>query len=151
MSENNKNEIIPQTDTPPAPAAPNQIQLGMIQNLDMSGLTEHQQQALRYKHAEGMLELQKRAQGLQIDVQATNANLHNMAKGVEEVSAAGNSITVTHVQKTELGQTEVIMGNTDTAQKGKITRTQRGLPDYTLIYVIMFFIVVLAAIFAFRQ
>ena len=35
-------------------------------------------------------------------------------------------MTVTHTQTTAVGRTEVIMGNTETAGKGKLTRTQTG-------------------------
>jgi hypothetical protein len=63
----------------------------------------------------------------------------------EAVSATKDNthITITRTQTDTLGKTEVIMGNTDTAKKGKLTRAQSGLTDYTLAYIIAGAIVII--------
>jgi hypothetical protein len=47
-------------------------------------------------------------------------------RAVERTSKDGNAVTVTHTQTTAVGRTEIIMGNTDTANKAKLTRIQTG-------------------------
>lgn len=39
--------------------------------------------------------------------------------------------------KIQWGHTEFIVGNTETAQRGKITSAQRGNPNHTLKYVLI--------------
>jgi t-SNARE complex subunit (syntaxin) len=151
MTEPNKQVIRTGEVLPAEPATPNKIQLGAPNQIDMTGLTEQQVQQLRLKHAEGMLALNHKAQELHIDVAAMNAGLNTMASTVEKLSEAGDSVTITNVQKNALGQTEVIMGNTETAMKGKISRAQRGDKDRTLWYVIIAAVVIIAAFMAFAK
>ena len=40
-----------------------------------------------------------------------------------------NEITITNSKDDSIGRTEVIMGNTDEAAKGKLSRSAKGLPD----------------------
>ena len=49
----------------------------------------------------------------------------------------GLSATETFTHETSTGRTEFIVGNTDTAAKGKLNRAQRGEKDQTLIYIII--------------
>lgn len=149
--EAKKNEITPTISTVPAPLQPNVLQLGNSQQIDMSSLTEQQQSELRMRHATAMLELSRRAHELQIDVGATSAHLATMTKGVEDVSASGNAVTMTHVQKTTLGNTEIMMGNTETAQKGKLSRAQRGESDRTLWYIMIGAAVLIVIALAFAR
>jgi hypothetical protein len=127
---------------------PAKIKLGSISEIDTSGLSKLQQQQLQMKHAEGIVELNKKAQELHIEVGAMNATLNTMANTVEQVSKSGDAVTITHTQKNALGQTEVVMGNTEAAAKGKISRAQRGEPDRTLWYVAIIAVVIVILVIA---
>jgi len=151
MSDPTKQVIKTGEVLPVAPAPSNKIQLGAPNQIDTTGLTEQQVQQLRLKYAEGMIALNQKAQELQMDVAAMNAGLNTMASTVKEVSEAGDAVTITNVQKNALGQTEVIMGNTETAMKGRISRAQRGDKDRTLWYVIIAAVVIIVAFMAFAK
>jgi len=103
--------------------------------LDTTGLTDSQIQELRMQHNKGLIDLKKKALELNIDIKALDATLSTMGEQTSEVSKAGDSVTMSHTQDSELGRTEVMMGNTDAAGKGKLTKTQTGEKDNTLIYV----------------
>ena len=113
------------------------ITLGTLQHLDVTDLSTDQIAQLRVKHAEGMIDLNRKGLEMQGDVGATSAALHTLASTVKQVSEAGDAVTVTHVQKNSLGQTEVIMGNTQSALKGKISRASRGESDKTILLAII--------------
>ena len=106
-------------------------------NLDLSGLSEDQVNALRLQYAEGMIEVRKKASELQVDVEALDFTLRSLTTQTESASRSGVSITATHAQETTLGRTEVILGNTDRAAKGKLTRLQSGSDDQQLLYVVL--------------
>lgn len=143
MNDTTKNQLETRGEALPVEAKQNKIQLGTLQQLDVTGLNENQIEQLRMKHAEGMIALNHKAQEMQMDVGATSAALGTMASNVRQVSEAGDAITVTHVQKNSIGQTEVIMGNTEAAAKGKISRAARGESDRTLWYVIIAAVVII--------
>jgi hypothetical protein len=150
MSEPTK-QVVKTGEVLPAEPSSNKIQLGAPNQIDLTGLTEQHIQQLRLKHADGMLELNRRAQELHVDVAAMNAGLDTMASTVEKVSKAGDAVTITNVQKNALGQTEVIMGNTEAAARGKISRAQRGDQDRTLWYVIIAAVVIIVIVMAFAK
>ena len=60
-----------------------------------------------------------------------------MANQTEQVSKAGDSVTISHAHTSTLGRTEVLMGNTEKAAKGKLSRSQTGEDDNTMKYVII--------------
>ena len=62
--------------------------------------------------------------------------LHTLSSTAKEVVEAGNSATISHTQTTSIGRTEVIMGNTDHAKSGKLTKSQTGERDWTPLYII---------------
>lgn len=107
------------------------ILLGGSKHLDLSRLTEAQQQALIYKNAESLIGVNKKAQELVADAGALNHTLGTMAHHTNEVAAAGQSVTITHTQDTSLGRTEIIMGTSEAAKQGKLSRTQTGSVDHT--------------------
>lgn len=86
-------------------------------------------------YAQGTIDVAKKAQELKVDVAALKATLQTLADTTREVSEAGNSINITNIQDNTSGRTETIMGNTDTARKGRLTRSQTGEADRTLWYV----------------
>lgn len=125
----------------------NYIVLGNAQVLNLKGLPENVKIELRKQHASTFLDLQKKASELGIEASGLQARMCVSVNTVSKASADGNSATVTGVYKDTLGNTEFMVGNTETAQKGKISSAQRGNPDNTLKYVIIGAIVVIVLAF----
>jgi hypothetical protein len=109
----------------------------------LTGLTEEQSQALQMKYAEGILDINKKAHEMKVDVAALEHALGTMSEQTKKVSEAGDSVTITHSQSNPLGRTEVIMGNTDNAARGRLSRSQVGDKDNTLMYVIIGAVVII--------
>ncbi|MCK4624371.1 MAG: hypothetical protein KAV00_03605 [Phycisphaerae bacterium] len=118
------------------------IQLGSnIAHVDLTGLTEQQIQELKAKHANTMIETNKRAAELVTDVKILRESLSTMAGAANEVaSQEGQSITITQRQKNALGNTEIIIGNTDAAQRGKLGR------DTTMIWFGLAIVIIIAIV-----
>ena len=53
-----------------------------------------------------------------------------MAEITQEVSASDDAVTVSHTQESSVGRTEVIMGNTEQAMRGRLTKSQTGERDW---------------------
>lgn len=120
----------------PAKAPPTSVQLGPSSSLDLSWLPEDKRAELLANYAKGMLDLNKRAQELHVDVGALKATLSTMAETTQQVSDEDNAITISHTQTTSVGRTEIMMGNTDKARSGKLSRSQTGERDWTPAYII---------------
>jgi hypothetical protein len=119
-------------------------------SLDISKLPKDQQDQLRAKQADLAIDLQKKAAELQLDNMALSGRLDDITGQVAEADRDEISATVTGSYKDGMGTTEVIMGNTEGAAKGKLNRAQRGLPDQTMTFVIIgvIAVLILAAILA---
>lgn len=115
--------------------ADTRIQLGNSRQLDLTGLSSDQINALKQKHGEGMVDAAVSWHKKAGEVRALDATLNTMSSHTSEVAESGQDVTITHTQESDLGRTEVIMGTSDTAKKGKLSRTQTGAPDYTLLWV----------------
>lgn len=116
--------------------------------LDLSGLSDSQISELRLQHAKGLLSLQQKAQEMKIDVAALDASLNSFNDQTSKATQAGTSATIQHSQTTSIGRTEVIIGNTDRAAAGKMSRSAVGEKDRTLIIIgIIAVAVVLVAMF----
>lgn len=115
----------------------NSLSLGheTLFDLNLEGLPEETQIELRTRHAEGVIELQKRAIESRIDGNAVEQRLRDITDNVAKATADQSAATVTGTYNDRMGRTEVIMGNTETAQKGKLSRSQRGESNNTLLYV----------------
>ena len=120
----------------PAKAPPTSVALGPSSTLDLSWLPEEKRAELLADHAKGMLDLNKRAQELHVDVGALKATLSTMTETTQQVSDDDNAITISHTQTTSVGRTEIMMGNTDKARSGKLSRSQTGESDWTPAYII---------------
>jgi hypothetical protein len=107
------------------------IDISKTNVLDISGLDDKAKQQLQIKANEAIIDLQKKAQEANIDVQGTKVNLDNLNETVKDASREGTSITVTHTQTNSVGRTEVVMGNTERAASGKVSRSGAGLDDNT--------------------
>lgn len=106
------------------------VPLGTSSELDLSGLPEEERVALQVEYAKGMIDINKKAQELSVDVQALDRTLKSMAETTQEVSASEDAVTVSHTQESSVGRTEVIMGNTEQAMKGRLTKSQTGERDW---------------------
>ncbi len=134
----------------PAKAPPTSVSLGPSSSLDLSWLPDEERAKLLSDHAKGLLDLHKRAQELHIDVGALNATLGTMTQTTREVADDENAITISHTQTTSVGRTEIMMGNTDKARSGKLSKSQTGEKDWTPAYIIggIIALVLIAAAFA---
>ena len=119
-----------ETSIVPAESQKVSLPLGSSAELDLSALPEAERVALQVEYARGMIDVNKRAQELGVDVQALDRTLRSMAETTQEVSATDDAVTVTHTQESSIGRTEVIMGNTEQAMKGRLTRSQTGDRDW---------------------
>ncbi|MNV89896.1 hypothetical protein D3C71_1842300 [compost metagenome] len=114
----------------------------------MSGLSDNQVSELRLQHAKGLLSLQQKAQEMKIDVAALDASLNSFNDQTAKATQTGASATIQHSQTTSIGRTEVIIGNTDRAAAGKLSRSAAGERDRTLMIIgIIAVAVVLVAMF----
>ena len=118
------------------PQVPTSIPLGPKTTMDLSWLPEDERRALLTEYTGGMLDISRRAQELHVEVAVLDATLQKLAGTTKQVSEQGDSITLTHTQTSSVGRTEVMMGNTERAQSGKLTKSQTGEKDWTPFYVI---------------
>ena len=132
------NEIQPVQNRTPA-----NISLTPTTSLDLSSLPEAERNALIVEFSKGVLDLNKKSSEMHVDSAALKRTLDELTRTAQAVAADGNSITATHVQSTSLGRTEVIIGNTETAARGKISSQQRGGRDLTPYYI---FAVIIAVV-----
>ena len=119
-----------------AAQVPTSIPLGPKTTMDLSWLPEDERRALLAEYTGGMLDISRRAQELHVEVTVLDATLQKLAGTTKQVSEQGDSITLTHTQTSSVGRTEVMMGNTERAQSGKLTKSQTGEKDWTPFYVI---------------
>ena len=108
------------------------INLSQTQVLDLSELTESQIQELKVQYASGMIDIHKKAAELKVDVGALDAALGSFTDQTAKATAVGAHTTITHTQTSSVGRTEVVVGNTDKAASGKISRSAAGGKDITL-------------------
>lgn len=139
--ENSSHEIIEVTQNK------NTIDLTSSNQLDLTNLSKDTQALITQKAFEAKIDINRKAQEAQIDIQGTKIQLDNLNATVRDSSKDGTSITITHTQTTSVGRTEVIMGNTQKAASGKISRGAAGLEDHTMKIVIA--IAIAAVIVAF--
>lgn len=129
---------------------PTDKSLRLAQNdvLDLSGLSDSQVSELRLQHAKGLISLQQKAQEMKVDVAALDASLNAFTDQTEKATLSGASVTIQHSQTTSIGRTEIIIGNTDRAAAGKLSRSASGEKDRTLMIIgIIAVAVVLVAMF----
>ena len=140
-----ENEAARNDENLPILATEKFIRLGQnIAQIDLSGLTQEQIQELKVKHADRLIDVNVRAAELVADVQALRGSLNVMADTTNAIaSQEGQSITITQTQKNVLGETEIVIGNTPTAQRGKLGRS-RG--DNTTLWFALAALVIIAIV-----
>lgn len=146
MPDQNENALSPKSSS----SVPSFIKLVPNDSIDLSFLPEEERKALLTDHAKGMIDLGKKAQELHIDAAVLKRTLGDLTETAIEGAVNGNSVTISHTQTTSVGRTEVLMGNTDQAHRGKLTRSQTGEKDFTPYYIFgaIIALLVLAGIFA---
>ncbi len=122
---------------------PNSLDLTPTNQISLEGLPPEVVQQLRAEHIKGMSEVAILAAKYGVETKALANVLRNMSDETVNAAKENVQITATRFQEDSLGKTEVIMGNTDAAKKGKLTRSQAGLPDYTLAYIIAAVVIVI--------
>ena len=105
-----------------------------VETVSLDGLTEEQKQELKMRYANVSIDNQDKMNKLTADVNALGATLNVMGKTTQDVADAGQSITITNTKEDELGRTEVIMGTSDAAKSGKLSRSAKGLKDNTTLW-----------------
>jgi len=114
---------------------PTKLNLGPVSSLDLSYLPEKERQALLTEYAKGMMDINKKAQELHIDAVVLKKTLDDLTDTTKNANEDDIAITLSHTQSTKVGRTEVIMGNTEKAQQGKLSKSQTGEKDFTPYYI----------------
>lgn len=96
------------------------------QQVDISSLPIEVQNQLKAEHARQVIESQQRLIRMGHDVQALKATLDGLGSTGAEMAQQGVSFTATNTKDDHLGRTEIMIGNSEAAQRGKFTRTQVG-------------------------
>ena len=108
---------------------PSTAVLAVGRGIEVNGLQESQISVLQEQHAKGLIEVQRKASELKVDIQALDQTLESLTSQARTANDAGVNITATHTQNTTLGQTEIIVGNTQRAATGKVTPIWSGLDN----------------------
>ena len=119
------------------------IVLGNVKEIQLAGLSSEAIEELKKEHARGLIDVNTLAMKYGVETQALASVLRNMSQETASATKENTAVTITRMQEDSLGKTEVIMGNTETAKRGKLTRAQSGLPDHTIAYIIGAIIIVI--------
>jgi hypothetical protein len=87
-------------------------------------------------YAKGMLDISLEASRLGMEVGVLKDKLSAVAENTAQIAQDGLSVTTTAVHNTASGRVEIITGNTETAGRGKLSKTQTGETNWTPTYVI---------------
>jgi hypothetical protein len=105
--------------------------------LNISHLSDEQKAQLALDYQKGLIDLETRARSLEIDVSTLGETLNRLAATTEQiVNQEGTDINITHTQDSSAGRTEIIMGNTEQARRGRLSRSSTGDFDVQPIIVI---------------
>jgi len=116
-------------------SVPTKIDLTPGTSMDISWLPESERKVLLTDYTKGILDISRKAQELHVDSAALKKTLDDLSVTTKEVSESGNAVTISHTQTTSVGRTEVIMGNTQQAQSGRLSKSQTGEKDWTPYYI----------------
>ena len=131
MSEDDREKNLTKSGS----SVPTEINLGPSTSMDLSWLQENERKALLIDYTKGMIDIGKKAQELHVDAAVLKRTLDDLSDTTREVSDSGNAVTITHSQTTKVGRTEVMMGNTEQAQSGKLSKSQTGEKNWTPYYI----------------
>jgi len=131
MSNEKENESIEKSSN----RVPMKLDLGPTNSLDLSFLPENERKTLLIDYAKGIMDINKKAQELHIDAVTLKRTLDDLTDATKSASDNDNFITVSHTQTSKVGRTEVMMGNTEQAGKGRLSKSQTGEKDFTPYYI----------------
>lgn len=118
-----------ETETENEPTSSSKAVLAVGGGIEVNGLQSNQISVLQEQHAKGLIEVQRKASELKVDIQALDETLESLTSQARTANDAGVNITATHTQNTTLGQTEIIVGNTQRAAAGKVAPLWAGLDN----------------------
>lgn len=110
----------------------------------VQGLPEEQAAAVRQRYAEGMADLAIREAEVDVDGRALREKLGRAVQVAMAAHEEGLSVTETTTHDHGTGRTELIVGNTKNAERGKLSNAQRGSEDHTLLYAVIVALVIVA-------
>ena len=131
MSEQNTEKSI----SKPARNVPTEIPVGANKSMDISWLPENEREALLKQYMDGVLDIARKAVEYEVDSAVLEKTLGDLSDAAREISDAGNAVTIKHTRKTAGGETRIIIGNTEEAKRGKISKSQAGEKDWTPYYI----------------
>ncbi len=149
--QDGKRELVrsPQVTPPLQVQDTRKLRLGAQEELDLSNLGTVEQRAIEAKFLEKAIERDDRRQRLKDDLTATAAQLDQFTRAVGDATANNAAATITNAKEDSYGRTEMILGNSDAAKTGKLSRSQQGLSDnarfWTLLAIIAGVVIVLVA------
>ncbi|PIY04019.1 MAG: hypothetical protein COZ20_06805 [Gallionellales bacterium CG_4_10_14_3_um_filter_54_96] len=131
MSDSERDKSVTKSSS----SVPTEIPLGPSTSMDLSWLPENERKALLIDYTKGMMDISKKAQELHVDAAVLKRTLDDLSDTTREVSDSGNAVTISHSQTTKVGRTEVMMGNTEQAQSGKLSKSQTGEKNWAPYYI----------------
>ena len=126
------------------------MDLGAMGQVDLSHLSPETRAELQEQYAKGMIDIGLRAKELNVDIQALDVELSSWTDRAAKAKQDGLSVTVSNATETSVGRTEIMIGNSEVAQKGRLSKSQTGEDDWggpIIITVIIAGALLLAAIF----
>ena len=108
------------------------INIGDSQSLDLSHLTDEQKNAVQVRINEAKIDLATKFHTAKLDIQVTKQTIDGHVESSHTATQQGTSYTATISQDTSIGRTEVVVGNTERAAKGKMSRSGAGQSDISL-------------------
>lgn len=114
---------------------PTTVNFGPSQTIDLAGIPDKERAQMLADYNSKILDVSATAHRMKVDSDALRATLNSLSNTTNEAAQDGNSVTITHTQDTSIGRTEIIMGNTDQAKTGKLSRSQSGERDLTPYYI----------------
>ena len=116
---------LPQLDT--CEITSERIILGTRQQaIDISSLPEETRVELQKETARRVIENQDRLAKVCTDVHALGASLEEFARTGTDMAESGLTFTATNTRDDSLGRTEIMIGNSEAAQRGRLSRSQVG-------------------------
>ena len=115
-------------DRPPNTAPPAKaINLGSNNLIDLSDIPDDQVAELKRQLASGMIDVKTKAEQLKVDIGGLAMGLGSFNDEAAKATQANVSLTVTHTQTTSFGKTDIVIGNTEQAAKGKLPASDKTL------------------------
>ena len=144
-AKNDNDELRPEVDESEADNAtdievrsPSEVieTAGATTEIDMSGLPPEEAAELRKQWIEKRIDLAEQAHSAELDVRSLGANLGTLTDSASQASEQNISTTISHSQTTKNSRTEVMIGNTERAAQGKLSKSVTGETDWKPYYII---------------